>query len=165
MVFFGIMGFIIIRSSKPKPPAVGESFPILTSAHISVGASHVPYNSNPPTSGPHYASPATPRFYDQELPDEQLVHNLEHSHVWIAYKPNLPIKQIEMLADIAKGYGSRLIMAPRSANDTPIALMAWEHLLKMDSVDEKLVKEFIEAYRGTAGPEKIPDSGFKDFRK
>ncbi|MDP3696515.1 MAG: DUF3105 domain-containing protein [Candidatus Taylorbacteria bacterium] len=151
-------------SDKSAKSAPGQYFQAQSRDHIKVGAEHPTYNSNPPTGGWHYDQPAQTGIYDKEFADEQLVHNLEHSHIWIAYKPDLPVDQIEKLADIAKDYGSKIIMTPRQANDTPIALVAWEHLLKMDSVDEAVVREFIDAYRGLAGPEKIADFGFKDFR-
>jgi|SRR3989344_3977657 len=143
----------------------GEYFQSQSRDHIPVGQSHDAYNSNPPTGGWHYETSVQTGIYDTFFPDEQIVHNLEHSHVWIAYKPNLPVDQIEKLADIAKTYGSKIIMTSREANDTPIAIVAWEHLLKIESFDEARIKGFIDAYRGIAGPEKIPDSGFKDFRK
>jgi hypothetical protein len=149
------------QANKPSP---GEYFAAQSRDHIAVGAEHAAFNSNPPTGGWHYAQPAQSGIYDKEFPDEQLVHNLEHSHVWIAHKPDLDPAQIEKLADIAKSYGSKIIMAPRAANDSPIAIVAWEHVLKMNSVDEAAVKEFIDAYRGLAGPEKLSDFGFDDFR-
>ncbi len=149
------------QAAKPTP---GQYFAAQSRDHIKATDTHAAYNSNPPTGGWHYDTPAQTGIYDKEFPDEQMVHNLEHSHVWIAYRPDLPKDQIEKLADIAKSYGSKIIMTPRKANDTPIALVAWEHVLKMDSVDEAKVKEFIDAYRGLAGPEKIVDFGFKDFR-
>lgn len=148
-------------ASKPDP---GQYFQAQSRDHIKVGDKHPEYNSNPPTGGWHYDQPAQSGIYDKEFPDEQLVHNLEHSHIWIAYKPDLPKDQIEKLADISKDYGSKIIMTPRSANDSPFVLVAWEHLLKMETVDEAVVREFIDAYRGIAGPEKIADFGFKDFR-
>lgn len=150
-----------VTSQKPDP---GQYFMAQSRDHIKLGDEHPAYNSNPPTGGWHYDQPAQSGIYDKEFADEQLIHNLEHSHIWIAYKPDLPADQIEKLANLAKDYGSKIIMAPRKANDSPIVLVAWEHLLKMDTVDEAQVKEFIEAYRGLAGPEKIADFGFKDFR-
>ncbi|OGM97070.1 MAG: hypothetical protein A3B86_02965 [Candidatus Yanofskybacteria bacterium RIFCSPHIGHO2_02_FULL_38_22b] len=164
LIGWPIYSYFKTASNKASKPAPGTYFQAQSRDHIDIGAEHPAYNSNPPTGGWHYDAPAQTGIYDKEFPDEQLIHNLEHSHVWIAHKPDLSSEQIEMLANIAKGYGSRIIMTPRSANDSPIVLVAWEHLLKMDSVDEALVHEFIEAYRGIAGPEKIPDSGFKDFR-
>lgn len=151
-------------SDQATKSAPGQYFQAQSRDHIKPGAEHVAYNSNPPTGGWHYDQPAQTGIYDKEFSDEQLIHNLEHSHIWIAYKPDLSADQIEKLADIAKDYGSKIIMAPRPTNDTSIALVAWEHLLKMDSTDETVAREFIEAYRGLAGPEKIPDFGFKDFR-
>lgn len=151
-------------ASVQKSSVVGEYFQAQSRDHIKSGAEHPAYNSNPPTGGWHYDQPAQSGIYDTEFRDEQLVHNLEHSHIWIAYKPDLPAEQVELLADMAEDYGSKIIMAPRQANDSPIALVAWEHLLKMETVDEVLIREFIEAYRGIAGPEKIADFGFKDFR-
>lgn len=124
--------------------------------HINVGVSHPAYNSNPPASGWHYDQPARTGVYSQELPDEQIVHNLEHGHVWISYKPDLDQDSINKLIDIAKDYGTKIIITPRSKNDNQIALAAWEYLLTLDSVDEPLIHAFINAHRGK-GPENVPD--------
>ena len=170
LIFAVVAGLFIwwiydyFKKSSSDGPTPGEYFQAQSRDHIQSGSQHSVYNSNPPTGGWHYDQPAQSGIYDKEFPDEQLVHNLEHSHVWIAYKPDLPADQIEKLADLAKDYGSKIIMTPRKANDIPIAFVAWEHLLKMDALDEKTAREFIEAYRGLAGPEKIADFGFKDFR-
>lgn len=152
------------KASAPISTTSGDYFKAQSRDHIQPSATHLAYNSNPPTGGWHYDQPAQTGIYDKEFADEQLVHNLEHSHIWIAYKPDLSADQIEKLANIAKDYGSKIIMTSRSANDSPVALVAWEHLLKMEVADEVIVREFIEAYRGTAGPEKIADFGFRDFR-
>ena len=164
LVLLGWPIYGYFKKASMQKPVFDEYFQAQSRDHIDVGASHPAYNSNPPTGGWHYGQSAQSGIYDKEFPDEQLIHNLEHSHIWIAYKPDLPADQIEKLADIAKDYGSKIIMAPRLANDAPIAFVAWEHLLKMNSIDEMAAREFIEAYRGIAGPEKIADFGFKDFR-
>ncbi len=170
LIFAVVAGLLIwwvydyFKKSSFEGPTPGEYFQAQSRDHIQGGTQHPAYNSNPPTGGWHYDQPAQTGIYDKEFTDEQLVHNLEHSHVWIAYKPDLPAETIEKLADIAKDYGSKIIMTPRLANDTSIAFVAWEHLLKMEVLDEAKAKEFIEAYRGVAGPEKLADFGFKDFR-
>lgn len=153
------------KTASLDETAPGEYYQAQSRDHIQSGAEHLAYNSNPPTGGWHYDQPAQTGIYDTEFPDEKLVHNLEHSHIWIAYKPDLSADQIEKLADLAKDYGSKIIMTPRAANDSPIAFVAWEHLLKMELYDEAMARKFIEAYRGLVGPEKIADFGFKDFRK
>ena len=45
-------------------------------------------NSSPPTSGPHWRHAADPGFYGTELPDEELVHNLEHGQIVVSYNPD-----------------------------------------------------------------------------
>ncbi len=155
----------------------GDFFPAQSRDHISLGAAHTAYNSNPPTGGWHYGTPAQAGIYDKELADEQLIHNLEHGHVWIAYRPDLDPALagksgvdpavVDKLAEITKSYGSKIIMAPRANNDTAIALSAWEYLLKLDNFDEIQIQGFIKAHRGK-GPENIPamsEPGFKDFRQ
>lgn len=135
-----------------------------TRQHIAVGAIHPDYNSDPPTGGWHYDSPVQTGIYDKEFPDEQLIHNLEHGHIWIVYHPNLDAETIEKLAVMTKSFSSKIIMTPRNKNNTPIAIVAWEYLLNLDNFDESKIQGFIKTYRGK-GPENIPDFGFKDFRK
>lgn len=142
----------------------GDFFPAQSAEHISLGAAHSAYNSNPPTGGWHYGTPAQTGIYDKELADEQLIHNLEHGHVWLSYRPDVDPAVVDKLAEMAKSYGSKVIMAPRANNDTAIALSAWEYLLKLENFDEGQILGFIKAYRGK-GPENIPDFGFKDFRQ
>lgn len=152
------------KAAFNKVNVPGEYFQAQSRDHIEAGAEHPAYNSNPPTGGWHYIAAAQTGIYGKSFTDEQLIHNLEHSHIWIAYKPGLAPDQIEKLADLAKDYGSKIIMTSREANDAPIAFVAWEHLLKMETLDEAQARLFIDAHRGIAGPEKIPDFGFKDFR-
>lgn len=164
VLLLAISGIYKLATRKAVPPP-GESFEAQSREHIDVGAQHPTYNSNPPSGGWHYAVPAKTGIYDVELPDEQIIHNLEHGHVWLAYKPDLTKDQIEALAEIAKDYGSRIIMTPRAVNDSPIAIVAWQHLLKMDTVDEPAIRRFVQAHRNIAGPERnIPDNDFKDWR-
>jgi len=150
-------------SDKPQEPTLGQYFQAQSRDHIAAGASHPDYNSNPPTGGWHYATPVQSGIYDQQFQDEQLLHNLEHGHIWIAYQSDLPKDEIEKLADIAKSYGSKIIMTPRPNNPTPISVIAWEYLLNINTFDEQKINDFIGEHRGK-GPEAIPDFGFKDFR-
>lgn len=151
------------KGSGPKP---GEFYQAQGRNHIADNASHPAYNSNPPTGGWHYGAPVQTGIYATELPDERIIHNMEHQHVWISYHPEkVDNETVEKLADIAKDFGSKIVMAPRQKNNSSIALAAWEYLLKLDSFDEVKIREFIKAHRGKSGPENIPDFGFKDFRR
>src|SRR5574337_1184611 len=87
LLFVAMIGYLVWKQAQPIPaiPRTGEDVPIQGANHIPVGQPHEPYNSNPPTSGPHYATPAEAGFYDAAPPDEQLVHDLEHGYVIIWY--------------------------------------------------------------------------------
>ncbi len=121
--------------------------------HLPDGQRYAGYNSNPPTSGPHWASPAGWGAYREPLADETLVHNLEHGGVWISYKDAKDTDLADKLAAIARRYERKVIVTPRPANDAVIALAAWGRLQTLEAFDEAPIVAFIEAYRGKTGPE------------
>lgn len=170
LVILVLVGFGGYKLFKKGPPALppGTFFEAQSRDHIIEGASHPDYNSNPPTGGWHYAQPVQTGIYDVELSDEQLIHNLEHSHVWISYRQDLLDKDgIEKLMNLAKKYGPKMIMAPRAKNDTVVAITAWQYLQKFDKVDDislEQMNDFIKYHRGVSGPENPMDFGFADFR-
>lgn len=133
-------------ASQPEKPRPGEAFSILGQEHISVGASHPTYNSNPPTSGSHYAQPANWGIYQEELPDEQLIHNLEHGGIWISYK-DVDQETKSNLEVIGKKYPGGVVVTPRSANDTKIILASWGRLERLESFNETQILDFVKANR------------------
>ena len=160
--------YFLTRSQATQ--LVGESIPILGAQHIPAGSvAHPPYNSNPPTSGWHWPQPAAWGTYDAELPDEQVIHNLEHGGVWIAYKvatasaglataaatpSQIGDDEINKLKEIASRF-RKIILAPRSANDSAIAVASWGQLLKLDKLDEGQIVKFIKT-NIEHGPESAP---------
>lgn len=123
--------------------------------HIEPGSKHDSYNSNPPTSGPHYASPAPWGVYRDALPDGQLIHNLEHGGVWISYKPGISQDIAQKLEGFSKKYGSKIIVTPRKENDTDIALTVWTRLEKFNAGEysDERVDNFIRRLRNKTAPE------------
>lgn len=129
--------------------------------------------SNPPTYGPHHGShldaqgnSITPRpsgVYTTEQPDEDLVHNLEHGHVWISYNPNLissaDRSALEQLVEDG-GTDTGVILTPRSQNTTAISLASWAHLQTLESFDAIQIRNFVETNRGHS-PEGFIPSGQK----
>ena len=150
----GVLGFFAFKASSK--PLLGEVISDLGRDHIATDSKKPEYNSNPPTSGPHFATPASWGVYDKELPDQQVIHNLEHGGVWITYKSDLEKEIVEKLKEIAASYKSKVIVTPRAANDSKIALASWERLLKLSSYDEEKIKDFVERMRNK-GPESVPD--------
>ncbi len=128
---------------------LGESFANQGQEHIAVGAAHPPYNSNPPTSGWHYLQPATWGIYQSELPDETLVHNLEHGGIWISYS-HIDRATKQKIETLAKQYPDKLIVTPRGKDDAKIVLASWRRLLKLESFDEDTVVSFIRSHKNRA---------------
>lgn len=131
-------------SGDSSAEQLGQSFENLGRDHIQPQQPHNPYNSNPPTSGPHLAQPADWGVYQSELPDEQLVHNLEHGGIWISYKDIDPDTKAKLEA-IGKANPGSVIITPRADNDSPIAIASWTRLEKLQSYDEAKILEFIKA--------------------
>ena len=127
--------------------------------HIPVGTSHtVRYNSDPPTSGPHYDPSARPGVYDEPIPDGYLVHSLEHGYVIISYNvEGIPEQEadslVAQLTEIAEGERLwKLIVVPRPGMEHRIALTAWQRIDAMERVDARRIRRFISAWRDR-GPE------------
>lgn len=162
-------------SDKPlpvsKPVAGTEEFPIVGRTHLASGTPGSGYNSNPPTSGNHWAAPVKEGVYDKLLADEQLIHNLEHGYVWVSYVPcgedgkvatisaNVKCASKDVVAELKKIVEAdswKVVLAPRDKNETMIALAAWGRLLKFDDSNYDKMKDFIKTYRNR-GPEKTPE--------
>lgn len=147
---------VLGEAEKVSTPVEGTvDYEIVGRNHISAGTAGSGYNSNPPSSGPHWPEPAKNGIYDTPLPDEQLIHSMEHGYVWIAYSGDIG-EDKNRLATIVSDDDWKVLMTPRDKNDSKIALTAWGRVLKMDQLDENKVKDFIRTYRNR-GPEKTPD--------
>jgi thiol-disulfide isomerase/thioredoxin len=141
------------QGETPGNDRPGTSYEIQPAEHIQPGDDHPGYNSNPPTSGWHYSRQADWGFYSKELPDERVVHNLEHGGIWIAYK-NVSDATRSRLRELAGEYPRSVIVTKRSANDAPIAVASWGQLMKLESFDRTRLVEFIEQNRNHS-PEPI----------
>src|SRR2546430_8502451 len=87
-------------AGQPRPPVT--NYPELGREHIFPGQAHPDYNSNPPTSGWHFPQPADWGYYNGELPDELVVHNLEHGGIWISFKSADDTEVINKLVALAR---------------------------------------------------------------
>lgn len=156
MVVGGLYGiYVWVNRAEANKP--GEAVPVQPADHIKP-SEPIPglYLSNPPVSGWHYAETAKWGVYDEEISDQILIHNLEHGGIWISYKLDAPPEVVDNLKKIAGEYKSKVILTPRLANDTLIALVAWGRLDKFDYFDEARIKKFIKAFKNK-GPEFVPD--------
>ena len=142
LVGVAMVGGFIYLSTRPVEPRPGEEIAVLESPHIEDGSEHAPYNSNTPTSGPHYVRPAEWGVYQEALPDEQLVHNLEHGGIWISYK-EIDENTKAQIEALAKRYPRSVVVTPREGNDASIVLASWGRLEKLEEFDETRIKNYI----------------------
>lgn len=154
LLIAGMIGYVAISPHKTNNITLTGviSHPSQGEKHIAEGAAHEPYNSDLPSSGPHYqdaTAPAQWGVYTEELRPEVYVHNEEHGGVVIAYKPSLPADQIRQLQKLFASPSSdksfsagKYILMPRPTNKQPIELASWTHTYSLNSFD----KDKIEAY-------------------
>lgn len=144
-----------LPAQSPGAKLPGEKIPDLGRKHVPETET-ISYNSNPPTSGSHYDTPAPWGIQIQPPKDEALVHNLEHGGIVISYNPDQvkeeELKQLRSQVRELSKTNPRLVLTPRSSLDTPIALTAWTYLQKLDRYDPAAVQAFYEAHIAR-GPE------------
>jgi hypothetical protein len=136
-------------------PDTSVAAPNQGQAHINAGDPHIPYDTNPPASGPHYPYAADLGNYRETLPDELLVHNLEHGHIWLSYRDANDQDAINLLSELQRRNRRYVIVTHRPQNDTRIAAAAWTRLLTGDDLTDKQIQAFILRYQDRA-PESIP---------
>lgn len=130
-------------AAPPTAAPMGEAVPLLGNDHVPVGT-RVDYNSNPPTSGDHWPQPADWGAYPEPLPDELVVHNLEHGGTWLSYR-DLDDAGVARLEAIAADYPQAVIVTPRPANGSSVVAASWGRLLRLDTVDEEAIVRFVRA--------------------
>jgi hypothetical protein len=83
------------------------------------------WNTDPPTSGPHYPTPAVYGEYTDPLKIAQVVHNLEHGAVFVLYGPKVPAATVKQLSDFYNEDTTGMLLAPYAKLGDKIALGAW----------------------------------------
>jgi hypothetical protein len=142
LVIVALIYWSVIAAKKSEETRPGEQTTTAGSDHINVGDEHDPYVTNPPTSGAH-GSPVNFSVYQEELLDENVVHNLEHGGIWISYK-NLGQEDVGKLEDIGRKYSGRTVVSPRSANDSNVVVASWGRILELEEVDVEKITEYVK---------------------
>jgi hypothetical protein len=150
-------------------PADGQEIPIMGADHVTEGSDPGPYNSDPPTSGPHYANSLEAGFYDEadldELgphPEGYLVHNLEHGYVIFWY--NCTLLEEDSCDDLKADLGEvlerennfKVIAFPWDSTDVPVVITSWGRYLALESFNLSTAERFISRNRNRA-PEPLAE--------
>ncbi|HJU86457.1 MAG TPA: DUF3105 domain-containing protein [Gemmatimonadota bacterium] len=152
LVIGAAVGVLAARTSlfgaRTAEEAPGARLADQGNLHIpTLDAPHEPYNSDPPTSGPHVGYIAPWGVHTRPIPRELQVHNLEDGGVLVQYSCDCP-DVVDKLAAIVRKYDRFVILAPYPAMKSRIALTAWTRIDTMEEVDAPRITRFIEAYRG-----------------
>ena len=138
------VAYFAYRAAADLP---GTKTPDQGNRHVQNAESHEPYNTDPPTSGPHLPYIAPWGVHTRPIQLELQVHNLEDGGVVVQYNCECP-ELAEQLKKIVQGYDKHVILAPYLSMKTRIALTAWTRIDTFDDFDERRIRRFINAYRG-----------------
>lgn len=114
------------------------------------------YLTTPPTSGRHWGAWVRCGFYTEPVPDERIVHNMEHGNIIVSY--NLPdAAQVAELEDAFNDIGQTAqwgVARPYDAiPEGSVVLTTWGVMDEMTGVDADRIERFFDAYAGKLGPE------------
>lgn len=139
-------------AAPPAAPAGTRDVAVEGRNHVETA---VAYLTVPAAGGPHAPVWQNCGFYEQAVANENAVHSLEHSAVWIAYDPALPEAQRQSLRELVAGRGF-VLASPLDGLGTPLAASAWGKLFEADGPDDPDLAAFVQAFEN--GPQ-TPEPG------
>jgi Protein of unknown function (DUF3105) len=121
----------------------------------------------PPTSGPHFGTPAIFGEYDEPVQLARAVHNNEHGGVVVYYGDDVAETQVDELRGFYRDDPTGMLLTPLPRLGNRIAMTAWTapvqgeegepkgHLALCPRYDERAFKAFRDELR-FKGPERFP---------
>jgi hypothetical protein len=129
---------------------VGEPQPLMpTDSHRD--NVRIKYSTIPATSGDHWSTPTKCGFYDVELRDEIVVHNMEHGNVIITHNliNDSDKTKLHNIHDKLEGNSNWLVTRPDNRiTEGHIVMTAWGVLEEFAKIDETGISRFFDTYQG-----------------
>jgi hypothetical protein len=148
---------LLVLSLSLDLNSIGEKVSVMPDrSHVPQNTVPGPYNTNPPTSGRHYAEHLTSGFFDVNTyanPEGFLVHNLEHGYVIFWYNCEIinhdQCTQLkgEIKGVMEKAAMNKVIAYPWPSIDTPVVITSWGRMLRMEKFDPDLAYKYVTKYR------------------
>ncbi len=151
---------------------VERSYKGLEPEHLTDLEKKVNYNSYPPSSGPHFQTPAPWGIYEEPINQKILVHNLEHGGIIIQYG-DVGSDAVGKLRSFYQDDPNGLVVAPNAKVGKNFVLTAWNepryeqagefedvdpgrgYVLTCSKFDEDVFAKFRDERRNKAG-ERFP---------
>ena len=167
LLLVAITGFMLWNGLRPL---AGESVPLMpnSSQHIDPNAPPS-YHTDPPTSGPHFASTLPAGFYEEadlsnlpQYPEGYLVHNLEHGHVILWYNCDLlddaACDQLKaQLQEVVDSFnGTKVVAFPWNSIEVPLVMTSWARMQRFSEFDRDQVVRFVRTNRNQSPEPNAP---------
>ena len=132
--------------------------------HVTSLTAKIKYNTDPPSNGKHYYSPAIWDFYTTPANPIQVVHNQEHGGVILWWGNKVPSSTIDQMRAFYSSSPNGMLGTPLARLGSKVAITAWTappaglgegHVAVCPTFNETAFKAFRNAYRGQ-GPERYP---------
>lgn len=152
-----------------------EAHELLASPHVDPSTT-ITYNSNPPSSGPHFPDWARWGEYSEPIPRGYLVHALEHGAVVLSYRcanraacPELADGLAAFVARLPPepmclelGLRRRIIVTPDPLLDSSVTIAgaAWGVTYRASCVDPSSLETFVLGTTGRAPENFCNEGGF-----
>ncbi len=158
----GLAITLALTSGNDRPKSrLGVEQPNAGRQHVAEDQ-RVDYKSAIPTSGSHWEVEAPWGFYDQELPNERVVHNMEHGGIVISYKPHLGQTTFDRVKGLFfKPFSdqsfqpNKVVMMPRQEQKEAIVMASWDRLMTLESYDQQ---KMIDYYLTNVGKSPEPSA-------
>ena len=107
---------------------------------------HIDYPQSPPVGGHHNPQWLDCGVYEDPVPLENVVHDLEHGTVWITYDPeSVDVDGASRLAGVLPSNG---ILSPFPGLRAPVVLTVWGRQLDVTGPEDPRIPLFIDQFQG-----------------
>ncbi len=148
IIVVSVTGVVVFNKAKtPAKPRLGVAQQDEGRDHIKPGQK-VTYKNAIPTSGPH-GEEAPWGYSAQQLPNENIIHNMEHGGIVVSYRTDLDkatIQKIKALYTepytVDTFHPTKVVVMPRAEQQKPIVLASWNRLLELDTYDQQTLIDY-----------------------
>ena len=137
-------------SSSSASYSNGQEVVIQENEVVVAGQEHPDYNTQPPTSGWHYAIDSSDLHWgkhEEQLEDEVQVAYLELGAVLVQYNCVDPCPVLEeALENVTNRYPEGVVLAPFSGMESTIAVTSWGWIYELENFDDSRIDDFIQSH-------------------